>query len=740
MNKCRTDRFFLFTLNQFPQNILLSVWRQGHDLPSLHAALSKINPDGVLNLGDGIGHAFRILNLNRLQAGYESYGMGLNPSQVEHAVVIVISHFSASFEVNEELANKLEGDGSRLTAGSHRWDYWIQGVLLHYSGLVETVDFMNPPDIPPEAAIPCLQTGGTAHLFYDPREFVRDIEVISAGIRYGVMVDIVDTTDPSKPNAFKQLILLRENVKVNAFWTIPEAYWPTDELSIGNVPPRPSNPIIHVQSSRELPPNLSEYFPVDRYELDSSPLTRKIVESHNTSVIWPCFVPNSGLKGDAPFGYCRLSPEQNVHLYVLPYNYRVLSDLLSDFESPYGMRITEGWCQKMSAYYESIPRYYHVQLLKALERIGIHNAIKTDGPQAILPFGFLKEMQKIQIAARNQFDGLVAAISKPPESVQSILIPRISIPTVAFMEIKPFYATDKPFARHMYEYPWIIPRSKLRKMLPKLRDNFDAIIEGVSRPMDSENIHSQAVSEMGNYTNYRFAQPRVAPLRDLVQPPERVDTFGNPFHRKSNSGFLIDEVSVDDMGLSGSTSNQAQRSPFKPRGRIKGPLPADFCLYVSRPNSHASSPFLGEARVQNSSEINGTGKQANLLEETSPLSHSHSEVNGLDVLHSSQDESAFTLNVGIVDELITIVRSPKIDGSEVYRVLSKLTGSRQQKYDSVSYVMAEALRFKRVELFKLLREWRSYIGMPLISPQDFPPSHVNGLDLEQPPHLVNGSK
>lgn len=253
------------------------------------------------------------------------------------------------------------------------------------------------------------------------------------------------------------------------------------------------------------------------------------------------------------------------------------------------------------------------------------------------------------------------------------------------MEIKPFYASDKPFARHMYEYPWIIPRSKLRKMLPKLRDNFDAIIDGVSRPMDSENIHSQAVSEMGNYTNYRFAQPRVAPLRDLVQPPERVDTFGNPFHRKSNSGFLIDEVSVDDMGFSGSMSNQAQRSPFKPRGRIKGthffyfkwlfisigPLPADFRLYVSRPNSPASSPFSEEARLQDCkfsillishlvSDLNGTGRHANMLGKASPLSHSHSEMNGFDVLHSSQDESAFTVNVGIVGELIEIVRSPKI--------------------------------------------------------------------------------
>lgn len=53
--------------------------------------------------------------------------------------------------------------------------------------------------------------------------------------------------------------------------------------------------------------------------------------------------------------------------------------------------------------------------------------------------------------------------------------------------------------------------------------------------------------------------------------------------------------------------------------------------------------------------------------------------------------------------------------------------------------MAEALRFKRVELFKLLREWRSYIGTPLVPPQDFLSGRVNGLGLDQP-HLVNGSK
>lgn len=170
------------------------------------------------------------------------------------------------------------------------------------------------------------------------------------------------------------------------------------------------------------------------------------------------------------------------------------------------------------------------------------------------------------------------------------------ITTSGFMEIRRFNGVEKQLARKWYENASYIPRSKLRRMLPKLRDNFDAILDGIGRPMDSENIHSQTISEMGNYTNYRFAQPRIAPLRDLIQAPERVDTFGNPFHRKSNAGFLIDEVSGDDMGFSGSMSFQVQRSPFKPRGRVRGPLPSDFRLYVSRPNSPASSPYPADSR------------------------------------------------------------------------------------------------------------------------------------------------
>ena len=95
--------------------------------------------------------------------------------------------------------------------------------------------------------------------------------------------------------------------------------------------------------------------------------------------------------------------------------------------------------------------------------------------------------------------------------------------------------------------------------------------------MDNEGIHNQALSEMGDYTNYRYAQHQVAPLRELVPGPERADTFGNPFRRKSNAGFLVDEVSVDDVGFSGFFSTVRKRSSLKSNEKIRGEC-ASFAL------------------------------------------------------------------------------------------------------------------------------------------------------------------
>ncbi len=89
-NKYRVDRYFLFTLNPYPHNVKvcfvvlffinalilqLAGWRQTSDLPTLQLALSKIKLDGTVSLSEGIGSAFKLLNLNRMHAGFENYGM-----------------------------------------------------------------------------------------------------------------------------------------------------------------------------------------------------------------------------------------------------------------------------------------------------------------------------------------------------------------------------------------------------------------------------------------------------------------------------------------------------------------------------------------------------------------------------------------------------------------------------------------------------------------------------------------
>lgn len=144
------------------------------------------------------------------------------------------------------------------------------------------------------------------------------------------------------------------------------------------------------------------------------------------------------------------------------------------------------------------------------------------------------------------------------------------------LELRAF-TTEKRPGNLFYEQPCSIHRRKLRKILPKLRRNLDAILDSISRPMDREGIHSQALSEMGDYINYKYAQPHVAPLRELTPSPERLDTFGNPFRRKSSAVFVADEVFVDDVGLSGQSPNSTSVSVSSRRranvslsGRAKG--------------------------------------------------------------------------------------------------------------------------------------------------------------------------
>jgi integrator complex subunit 6 len=80
--------------------------------------------------------------------------------------------------------------------------------------------------------------------------------------------------------------------------------------------------------------------PFDKYKLEPSPLTQFLLERRQPNIAWQCFVPNSGSKPNdlgSPFGYLKASSNMmTVNLFVMPYNYPVLYQLIS-------MRILENF-------------------------------------------------------------------------------------------------------------------------------------------------------------------------------------------------------------------------------------------------------------------------------------------------------------------------------------------------------------------------------------------------------------
>lgn len=53
--------------------------------------LKSLKASGLTTLGQALGNAFHLLNVNRLQSGIDNFGCGRYPNYLEPAVVLVIT-------------------------------------------------------------------------------------------------------------------------------------------------------------------------------------------------------------------------------------------------------------------------------------------------------------------------------------------------------------------------------------------------------------------------------------------------------------------------------------------------------------------------------------------------------------------------------------------------------------------------------------------------------------------------
>lgn len=141
------------------------------------------------------------------------------------------------------------------------------------------------------------------------------------------------------------------------FWPFPEAYWPNIQAS--TLPPRTAHPLLRFACD-PLEPALLPDFPWDKYELEPSPLTLKILSRRQPHLVWQVkylpyssltlatratgcpaqvFMEGSGRDASsiigkapglgAPFGYLKAASDgRAVNLVLLPYNYPVLFPLI----------------------------------------------------------------------------------------------------------------------------------------------------------------------------------------------------------------------------------------------------------------------------------------------------------------------------------------------------------------------------------------------------------------------------
>ncbi|CAH8570135.1 unnamed protein product [Dicrocoelium dendriticum] len=723
----------------------LAGWRQNVDLQCLHGALNKIGANGCTSLFDGLQRTFRMLNLNRLQLGLENYGMGMFPSYIEPAVILCITDGCGDARFHESVPKDVSSSsiessvfGQILTDAHFRWDYRLYSIVLQYPAFSDNIGFglRFVPKGSPLLATAEL-TGGRGYIISDNRELQQCLESLVPKCQPAVVVDFITdyssadrkTEDPS--NTHKQLVFVKLMGRVCSSWPIPESFWPDDEMLSTHLPPRPAHPKIFISSTQTGAPTMPEYFPIDRYELEPSSLTKQL-GSCDPSKIWPCFGADCRNIPPAPFGYIKVSPDlQSTHLHVLPYNYPVFCQLLNELYEVHHMRMSEAWGHRFVSYLSNIPRYYFMPLTKAFERFGFQSVIKPEAIDRVLPYQLKHSLQKLRHIAKIEYDNFVRLTQSEESSSRSVLLPATLLPFPMWPLREIRSGTGRQLCRSSTQ-PYVraqeINRHKLRSALRKMKLTLDGVLSGRQNEWHLGSVHQQPVALMGDYMNYKALRQIEQPLRELNPAPERLDTFGNPFRKKS-AGFVVDELFVDEMGSSAVPgganvsivcTSRKKYNPVDPSSphRNKGPLPH----YINHMNWRQFSP----KHRHSSPNLLCDGLDKNGAPDDLP-SGEKTTVDGSK--QTLNDEQAFAMNREVVRNLVAMIKQSCADGGSIFHLLNDLTGTIGERYAAISVVMSEALRFKRSTLYFLLKDWRTCVlrngtSIPPVGPEQCRHSHV----------------
>jgi integrator complex subunit 6 len=647
---CMGDRYMLLTFEDPPNNIKAG-WKENH--ATFMNELKNLQSNGLTTVGEALKGAFDLLNLNRMQSGIDTYGQGRCPFYLEPSIIILITdggRYSHRNGIDSQLSLPLNINipGAKLTKEPFRWDQRLFSLILRMSGHKgdERTEGKVPHDDSPLEKM-CEVTGGRSYKIRSQYVLNQCIESLVQKAQPGVVInfDPVFKEIPQKdlkegeiPEMIfqntKKMIYVPKVPNIKSFpigyWPLPESYWP--DVKMTSLPPRDAHPRIKISLTSQDEPTTVRNFPIDKYELEGSPLTLWILSKKDPNKVFPINVVNSNggnlhdpmlpyrmhqqLTNDASFGYLKAhSTMMVVHLYVLPYNYQYLLPLLSELVHKLNLNPTSDWINKFATYVKNIPQYYCPFLRKALSIISIpYQLLQYILPESLdsyLSPNVANQLKQMKNMAKQDQENLCMRVFKQLKLPKMPYHQHETVKLNCGQQLKTTELVKHPMLRETfqkihseinvfdnynivvptvtniqstknYRNPFDIPRRDLIDEISRMRDNFFKIPTCNINLLTKDAGHSLPIAEMGNYQEY--LKRRETPLRELEPTNVRQHMFGNPYKRDKHM-VMVDEA--DDERIDPSTPNNKIPNANKKdirmsRKRKAGPIRKDFIFKRAR--------------------------------------------------------------------------------------------------------------------------------------------------------------
>ncbi|XP_055709418.1 integrator complex subunit 6 [Phlebotomus papatasi] len=631
---CMGDRYMLLSFEDPPSNVKAG-WKENH--ATFMNELKNLQSTGLTSMGEALKNAFDLLNLNRMQSGIDTYGQGRCPFYLETSVIIVITDggkYSSRNGVHNEIVLPLHAQipGTKLTKEPFRWDQRLFSLVLRMAGnkVDERVDGKVPHDDSPIEKM-CEVTGGRSYRVKSHYVLNQCIESLVQKVQPGVVVHFdqlapKDLKDGEVQDiAFqttKKMIYVQKHPSQKTYpvgyWPIPEPYWPDPKAL--SLPPRDAHPKIRIVTPCIDEPQMVRNFPIDKYELEASPLTLQILSKRETTKCWSVIV--SGMhSSDAPFGYLKANATfTQVYLMVLPYNYPVLLPLLGDLFHKYNSNPPNDWIYKFSNYVRNIPQYYCPFLRRALGSASVPyqllQYIIPENLDSYLSPAVANYLKNLKNTAKQDQENLCVRVFKQlkqpkpayhqMETVKlncgqqlrrdlvshpmlrdtfSKIHSDISIYENYTIVIPTAYAPNSP---KNYRNPFDIPRKELIDEIARMRENFFKLPTTGISVYTKDAGHCLPISEMGNYQEY--LKNKETPLREIEPTNVRQHMFGNPY-KKDKHMVMVDEADLGDVAPMKPNTPMTKKVDGKmTRKRKAGPISKDYKFRRMSTGSRHSAP------------------------------------------------------------------------------------------------------------------------------------------------------